>query len=109
MVLKRKLTGKEIFFTDETQIDLCNFTNDAIRLSKENQKRLDNGELDVYDLITRPVKKFEKSIMVAGGISSKGLGKLMLLCGTENEFCYAQAILNYKEDIENLDKKLIFE
>ena len=33
----------------------------------------------------------------------------MLLCGTENEFCYAQAILNYKEDIENLDKKLIFE
>ena len=43
MILKRKLTGKEIFFTDETQIDLCNFTNDAVRLSKENEKWLQKG------------------------------------------------------------------
>ena len=58
-----------IFWTDETQIDLCNYTNDYIRLSEESQKKLDNGDLDVYELITRPQKKFEKSIMVAGGIS----------------------------------------
>ena len=59
------------------------------------------GKLDVYELITTPKKKFEKSIMVAGGICNAGLGRLMLLNGTENEFCYAQAILNYKEDIKN--------
>ena len=49
--------------------------------------------------------------MVAGGISVYGTGKLMLLNGTENEFCYAQAILNYKNDIEELKgkKELIFE
>ena len=49
--------------------------------------------------------------MIAGGISIYGLGKLMLLNGTENEFCYAQAILNYKKDIEELKgkKELIFE
>ena len=47
--------------------------------------------------------------MVAGGISFNGVGKLMLLNGTENEFCYAQAILNYKKDIERLNKNLIFE
>ena len=49
--------------------------------------------------------------MVTGGISVYGTGKLMLLNGTENEFCYAQAILNYKNDIEELkgNNKLIFE
>jgi hypothetical protein len=112
MVLKKKWTGKEIFFTDETQIDLSNYVNDAIRLSKKNEQKLKNGELDIYDLITRPQKKFEKSIMVAGGISCNGVGKLMLLNGTENEFCYAQAILNYKKDVERLswgNDMLIFE
>ena len=64
--IKKKWTGKEIFFTDETQIDLCNYVNDAIRLSKDNQEKLKKGDLDVYDLITRPQKKFEKSFMVAG-------------------------------------------
>ena len=106
MILEKKLTEKSIFFTDETQIDLCNFINDSIRLSKENQEKLKKGDLDVYNLITRQKKKFEKSIMVAGGISFNGLGKLMLLNGTENEFCYAQAILYYKDDINRLNKNL---
>ena len=109
MILNKKLTEKSIFFTDETQIDLCNFINDSIRLSKENQEKLKKGDLDVYNLITKPKKKFEKSIMIARGISFNGLGKLMLLNGTENEFCYAQAILYYKDDINRLNKNLIFE
>ena len=87
---------------------MSNYINDAIRLNKENEEKLKQGKLDVYDLVTRQ-KKFEKSIMVAGGISSKGVGKLMLLNGTENEFCYAQAILNYKKDVERLDQNLITE
>ena len=55
-----------------------------------------------------PKKKFEKSIMIAGGISIYGTGKLILLNGKENEFCYAQAILNYKKDIEELKGKKDF-
>ena len=43
--------------------------------------------------------------MMARGISIHGLGKLMLLNGTENKFCYAPGILNYKNDIEELNKK----
>ena len=46
---------------------------------------------------------------MAGGISFKGVGKLMLLNCTENEFRYAQAILNYKKDMERLGENLIFE
>ena len=95
-ILKKNITGQDIFFSDETQIDLCNYTNDYIRFSKTNQKKIKNGELDVYELITRPVKKFEKSIMVAGGISSKGVGRLNDHDGNQNEFCYAQALLYYK-------------
>ena len=109
MILKKQMDRKRFFFTDETQIDLSNYVNDAIRLTKENEEKLKKGELDVYDLITRPKKKFEKSIMVAGGISKSGVGRLMLLNGTENEFCYAQAILNYKKDMERLNKDMIFE
>ena len=52
----KKFTEKSIFFTDETQIDLCNFINDSIRLSKENQEKLKKGDLDVYNLITKPKK-----------------------------------------------------
>ena len=55
-ILEKGLTGKEIFFTDETQIDLSNYVNDSIRLTKENEEKLKKGELDVYDLITRPKK-----------------------------------------------------
>ena len=109
MILNKKWTEKDFFFSDETQIDLFNYVNDSIRLSKKNEDKLKKGELDIYDLITRPQKKFEKSIMVAGGISSKGVGRLMLLNGTENEFCYAQAILNYKKDVDRLGRNLIFE
>ena len=33
----------------------------------------------------------------------------MLLNRAENQFCYAQAILNYEKDIKKLNKDLIFE
>ena len=88
MILEKKITEKDVFWTDETQIDLCNFFDDEIRLSRDNQKKLEKSDLDIYELITRPKKKFEKSIMIAGGISYNGLSKLLLLNDTENEFCY---------------------
>ena len=51
--------------------------------------------------------------MIAGGISSYGLNHLLLLVGILNGFDYGQALLYFKEDIENLEKKyntnIIFE
>ena len=43
--------------------------------------------------------------MIAGGISSFGLSRLILLDGTLNEFSYGQALLYYKEDIDAIKKK----
>ncbi len=50
--------------------------------------------------------------MIAGGISYYGLSDLMVIEGTMTEFSYAQAILNYKENLEEFKKKnknIIFE
>ena len=41
------------------------FINDSIRLSRENQEKLKSGDEEVFKLINKPEKKFEKSIMIA--------------------------------------------
>ena len=39
---------------------------------KKNQEKPKNGVQEAFDIINRPKKKFELSIMVAGGICKKG-------------------------------------
>ena len=56
-------------FTDECKINLSSYTNDWIRLEPSMKEKLKKGEQEAYDLINRPIKKFEDSIMIAGGIS----------------------------------------
>ena len=106
-IIERGLKGDQIMFTDETKIDLSPFLRESIRLTKGNNKKLKEGDLNIYNLINREEKKFEPSIMIAGGISSSGLSSLIMLDGTLNEFSYGQALLYYKEDIDAIKKKLI--
>lgn len=82
------------------------FTKDSIQLTKKSQDQLKKGEHEVYQLINRLEKKFEKAIMIGGGIChyNYGLSYLILLKGTLNEFAYSQALLDYHEDIDNLNK-----
>ena len=109
MVLNKKYKPQQIFFSDETKIELGPYTNDYIRLDP-TKKEWDDEK---YNLINRPKKKFEKSIMVAGGINYFGLSQLIFLEGTMNDFSYGQALLFYKDDIEKLKNKsneeIIFE
>ena len=72
-ILSRGLSIKDIMFTDETKIELGNYTNDSIRLSPKTREQLKNGEKEAYELINRPERKFEKSLMVAGGITFNNL------------------------------------
>ena len=112
-IIAKNIKNDQIFFSDETKIDLSPFLNDSIRLSKENQDKLKKGDEAAHELINRPKKKFEKSISIGGAICYYGLSNLLLLEGTENEFSYAQALYYYKEDIEEICKKnkcsLLFE
>ena len=91
-ILNKGISGKHILFTYETKIDLSPYVRDSIRLSKEYLDKLKKGDLDIYELINRPEKKFEKSIMIAGGVSYFGITNLIILEGTLNEFAYGQAI-----------------
>jgi len=113
MILDRKINYDQIMFTDECIIDLSAYTNDSIRLDPEAKEQLKNGEKEVYELVNRPIKKFEKSLMIAGGISYYGLSRLIFIEGTMNDFAYGQACIFYKEDIDAIrDKygvKLLFE
>ena len=92
-------------FSDETKIDMSPFLRESIRLTKGTQNKLKEGDLSIYSLINREEKKFENSVMIAGGISASGLSHLILLDGTLNQFAYGQALLYYKEDIDEMKKK----
>ena len=50
-ILNRKIRGDQIFFTDETKIDLAPFLNDSIRLSLNNQEKLKQGKEEAFQLI----------------------------------------------------------
>ena len=45
-------------------------------------------------------------VIVSGGISKDGLGKLIFHSGNINTFAYKQVLQFYKEDIDNSGKKL---
>ena len=49
-------------------------------------RKIKKGEEEAYNLVNRPQRKFEKSLMLTGGISYHGLTKLIILDGTLNEF-----------------------
>jgi len=108
MILDKKIKPEQIFFTDESLIDLGSFSHDLIRLDP-----LKKWDESTYTLLNRPQKKFEKSLMIAGGINFYGLSRLIFLDGTMNEFSYGQALLFYKDDIEKIERehqiKIIFE
>ena len=113
MILARNLDPHCIFFTDECKIDLSPYTKDSIRLEPETKEKLKSGDLSVYNLINRQQKKFEKSLVIAGGISFYGVGKLVFLDGTMNDFAYGQTLMFYKDDVDSIrdkyNKRLIIE
>ena len=80
------------------------YTHDSIRLSDENKKKLKKGEKEAYKLINKEEKKFEPSILIAGGICSRGLTDLIINEGKLNEFAYAQVLLFYNNAYKVLKK-----
>ena len=102
----KKLDSINIFFTDETRIDTApNTKSKSIRISSKVKNKLKSGDEEGYKLINRETKKFEPSIIVAGGVSYYGLSDLILLKGTMQEFSYSQALEYYKDNFENFKKQ----
>ena len=104
-MIEKNISGKNILFTDEAIIDMgCYYTHDSIRLSDDNKKKLKKGDKEAFKLINKEEKKFEPSILIAGGIYSGGLTDLIINEGTLNEFAYAQVLLFYKDSYKELKK-----
>ena len=111
-ILDLKLRGKDIFFTDESQMDCNPFVNEQIRLSPENAQKLKKGDPDALNLLNKDAEKFPKKILIAGGISFYGLSDLIIVEGTMTDFAYGQTLLHYKKNYDEFklkNKNLIFE
>ena len=51
---------KDLFFTDESQMDCSPFVNEHIRLSPENQEKMKNGDIEALNLVNKQTDKFPK-------------------------------------------------
>ena len=102
-IVKNEIDFKKIFFTDEKRF-VMNFVpnkqTNQIRLSKLTQRKLKQNNQEVEKLLTIPVEKNPKGVMVAGGVSYYGVGKLNFIVGAMDSCAYAQTLENYKKDIE---------
>ena len=104
-IINMNLEGKNIFFTDETKIDTApNTSNESIRASPRIKNMIKKGDKEGYNKINRETKKYEPSIILAGGVSFYGLSDLILLKGTMTEFSYSQALEYYKENYDEYTK-----
>ena len=103
---KNNISPEDIFFTDESQFNLS-FLNghSKIRITKKVQDGLKRGNERAINLIVRPTQKKVNGIMISGGISKNGLGKLIFHSGNVNTFSYKQVLKFYKEDFINLGCK----
>ena len=105
-IVQMGLEGKNIFFTDETRMDTGpNTKGESIRVSSKIKNKMKKGDEEGYQKINRETKKFESSIIVAGGVSYYGQSDLILLVGTMTDFAYVQALEFYKENYENFKKQ----
>ena len=105
-IVQMGLEGKNIFFTDETRLDTGpNTKGESIRVSSKIKNKIKKGDEEGYQKINRETKKFESSIIVAGGVSYYGQSDLILLVGTMTDFAYVQALEFYKENYENFKKQ----
>ena len=103
-IIEKQIKGENIFFIDETMLESL-FTYYYIWIIPEKQEKLRKGDSIIANIINRSERKFEKSIMIV--ISCLGLSNLMFLKGNMNDFQYSQALLNYKQDIDELNYHVI--
>ena len=115
-IIDNNINTNNIFFTDECRVVLypkLNKQNNFIRNDKQEREKRWLPEIQKKRENETP--KFEKSIMIAGGVCKYGLSNLVFCSGTQNNFSYKQFLLFMKNDMEqiekdnNLKEKLIFQ
>jgi hypothetical protein len=114
-VIENKIQANQIFFTDEKKFYLkkpINKGTNYIRLTKEYERRLEKGDPEVENMISSDMPKYSKSFMIAGGITTDGIGKLIFCAGNIDSKAYTKILDYYKEDmnfIKGENPDLIFQ
>ena len=109
VIKQKKISGKDIFFTDEKRFILnppLNKQTNQIRLNKKGFDEYQKGEGNLFEKVNKLIQKYPKGIMVAAGLSRNGVGRLIFVTGTMTSFSYLQTLEYYKEDINQLGKNL---
>ena len=75
MILEKQINSQVIMFTDECGFALGTYTRDVKRLDEKMKSKLLIGDEEAHNLLVRPVRKYESSVMIEGGISYHGLSK----------------------------------
>ena len=112
MIIGKKISGRQIFFTDEKRFILnppLNRQTNQIRLDQKGFEEFRSGKGELFEKIAKPTPKFPKGLMVVAGLSYYGVGKLIFITGTQTTFSYKQTLEYFKEDIQRLNKDLIFQ
>ena len=115
-IIEENVDYNNIFFTDEKRF-LIKFAPNKqtfqVRLTKESKKKLKQGNEEIKKLMTVEIEKHPKGVMVAGGVSAAGVGKLNFVVGTMDSCAYKQTLINYQKDIiylnDKYNKNLIFQ
>mgnify|MGYP006372178767 FL=1 len=107
-LIENKISGKDIFFTDEKKFYLqkpMNRGSNYVRLTKKFQQLRDKGDSKVLKLLSDDQPKYSKSFMVAGGLSAYGVGKLIFCAGNQDQKAYMKTLDYFNEDIIFLQQK----
>ena len=86
-----------------------NRETNQIKIDKVGKEEFKSEKGKFFEKVARPEPKYSKSIMVSGGISYNGVGKLIFVTGMMTGFSYLQTLELFKEDIERLGANLIFQ
>ena len=111
-IIELNIKGSDIFFTDEKYFHLhtpLNPQSNQIRFTKKNLKKLKRGDPAIVEKLRKPMPKYSEKFMLAAGVSSKGVGKLIFCVGTMNSSCYDKALQHYRDDVQRLDPNLYFQ
>ena len=68
-------------------------------------KKINRGDEQDIEKVTRQFHKRENGIIVSGGICKDGLGKLIFHSDNVNSFAYKQVLNFYREDLNNYPGK----
>jgi hypothetical protein len=111
-IIKEGIKGKDMFFTDEKIFQLNSAPNNQlsqVRLSNEKFDEFKTGDKDLNELLGYQQEKFPAQVMVSGGISYYGQGKLIFLIGNIDGQTYRNVLDYYIEDITvNLQKPTLY-